>query len=299
MSIVFPGSADGPAFTGERYLPGVTGQLQFEHFHRYLYASQFVAGKAVLDIACGDGYGSFALAPLASQVIGIDIDHSAVARACEAYVTPKLRFMQGRLERIPLGDAAVDVAVCFETIEHMSDQISAVRELRRVLRPSGMLMISTPNAHSADGAWHQENPFHEKELSRTELLALLACEFRNVRVLEQRYLVGSAIGGSETTAGMCSSFESTDSVTFETIEGLGDSYFIALASNAPLPAAGFSVLDSPSEQKRLVADLQYAVARMNTLEMEKAALQKRLDLALLQLRHARARTLADAEKLAR
>ena len=47
-----------PNFTGERFIPGVRGEIQVEHLHRYLFASRLVKGMRVLDIACGEGYGS-------------------------------------------------------------------------------------------------------------------------------------------------------------------------------------------------------------------------------------------------
>lgn len=303
MEITFPTQASDVPFTGERYVPGISGQIQFEHFHRYLYASEYVAGKTVLDIACGEGYGSQALAPRAERMVGIDIDLASVQRANETYRRPNLRFLQGNLESIPQADQSFDVALCFETLEHVANQPQALSELARVLKPEGLLLISTPNAGSEDEAWHEGNPFHTHELTREAFQGLLAERFRHIRIVEQRYLIGSVIGGTDTDAGACDGYVSTDGTTFQRLQGgLGDSYFIALASNVPLPPVAFSILDSQAEHRRLTADFQYAVSRMHQLtealeamksahERELATLKARLDIALIQLRQTRDRLL--------
>ena len=72
-------------FTGERFVPGCAGEIAYEHWHRYAFARQFVAGKRVLDAACGEGYGSALLASVAASVVGVDIDAPAVAHAAERY----------------------------------------------------------------------------------------------------------------------------------------------------------------------------------------------------------------------
>ena len=78
----------------ERYLPEITGaHIAYEHWHRYLFATQFVAGKRVLDIACGEGYGSSLLAERAEHVTGVDIDPEVVRRAASRYARPNLTFL--------------------------------------------------------------------------------------------------------------------------------------------------------------------------------------------------------------
>src|ERR1700694_2221819 len=107
---------------GERFVPGeMHGNIEFEHRHRYLFASQLVSGKAVLDIACGEGYGSALLAKSARRVIGVDIAERAVEHAKQRYQAENLEFATGSCAAIPLGDGAVDVVVSFETIEHHAE----------------------------------------------------------------------------------------------------------------------------------------------------------------------------------
>ena len=82
-------------FTGERYMPEITGNIFLEHMHRYLLAARFVAGKTVLDIACGEGFGSKILAENASSVVGVDIAAEAVSHARSKYGSDRLTFLVG------------------------------------------------------------------------------------------------------------------------------------------------------------------------------------------------------------
>src|SRR6266480_544461 len=66
-------------FTGERFVPGTEGEIAHEHWHRYFFARRFVAGRRVLDVACGEGYGSALLSEAATNVIGVDIDAATIA----------------------------------------------------------------------------------------------------------------------------------------------------------------------------------------------------------------------------
>lgn len=121
-------------FTGERFVPQCQGEIAAEHYHRYFFASGFVAGKRVLDIASGEGYGTHILAQSAAHVTGVDISPEAVANATQKYAGDRIAFLQGSAATIPLPDAAVDVVVSFETLEHLSEQEDMLSEIRRVLR---------------------------------------------------------------------------------------------------------------------------------------------------------------------
>ena len=134
-------------FTGERYLPERRGDIALEHRHRYLLACTYANGKDVLDIACGEGYGSSMLADVAKSVIGVDIAEEAIAHASTQYAASNLAFRQGNAAEIPLEDASVDLVVSFETIEHHDRHEDMLREIKRVLRPGGLLLISSPDKH--------------------------------------------------------------------------------------------------------------------------------------------------------
>src|SRR5688572_26846827 len=114
-------------WTGERLVTTLGGDLVAEHLHRYALAREWAPGREVLDLACGEGYGSALLADVARSVTGVDVDPSAVAHAAAKYPRSNLRFLSGSATAIPLPDAAVDLAVSFETIEHLADHESMIR----------------------------------------------------------------------------------------------------------------------------------------------------------------------------
>jgi methylase of polypeptide subunit release factors len=81
LSIQLPQNGSSKDFTGERFVPGVSAEIEHEHLHRYLLAAAHVKNRIVLDIASGEGYGSYMLAQVATSVIGVDIDVNSVAAA--------------------------------------------------------------------------------------------------------------------------------------------------------------------------------------------------------------------------
>ena len=98
-------------FTGERFIPGKGGaQIAYEHLLRYLYAKEAVAGKRVLDLGSGEGYGAFLLAQDAREVIGLELDGDAVAHAATRYVLKNLAFIQGSALAIPLSETGLSTS---------------------------------------------------------------------------------------------------------------------------------------------------------------------------------------------
>jgi len=189
-------------FTGERFIPTETGEIRYEHMHRYGWVQSLCAGHHVLDIACGEGYGSAVLAKAANSVVGIDISDEAVKHAQQRYASQtNLRFIQGSATAIPLEDASIDVAVSFETLEHLAEQEEMLRELRRILKSSGILIISSPNKKVYSDERNYVNEFHVKELYFDELDALLRRFFPVNRYFAQRFLTASALLPLEGNAG--------------------------------------------------------------------------------------------------
>jgi GT2 family glycosyltransferase/SAM-dependent methyltransferase len=223
-------------FTGERYVPTEAGEIRHEHLHRYAWCRSLVEGLDVLDIACGEGYGSAMLAMKARSVTGVDIANSAICHATEAYRDiPGLIFKRGDAAQIPLEDNAVDVVVSFETIEHHDRHREMLSEIRRVLRPNGLLVMSSPNrvVYSEQAGHHNE--FHVKELDFAEFDVLLKEQFSDVCYFGQRLAVGSSIFTLEAAAGARTIDALTDigSEIVERAASLTDPvYYIAVAGSS-------------------------------------------------------------------
>jgi ubiquinone/menaquinone biosynthesis C-methylase UbiE len=165
-------------FTGERFIPGTRGEIWIEHWHRYHFASRWVAGKRVLDLACGEGYGSALLARRAAHVLGVDVSRQAIDHARREYARlANTEFKVGSCTAIPAADASVDVAISFETLEHITEQEQFLAELARVLKADGVLVISCPNKAEYTDKRKTQNEFHVKELYRDELDAVVRRRF--------------------------------------------------------------------------------------------------------------------------
>jgi SAM-dependent methyltransferase len=174
-------------FTGERFIPGTRGEIWVEHWHRYHFAARWASGKTVIDVACGEGYGTALLARHAKQVTGIDVSPEAVAHAREAYAKlGNAKFECASCTAIPLPDASVDFAVSFETVEHITGQEEFLDELARVLKPEGVLLISCPNKLEYSDKRGFTNEFHVRELYRDELERLVGSRFPHARWFGQR-----------------------------------------------------------------------------------------------------------------
>lgn len=180
-------------FTGERYIPSLAGQIKYEHLHRYALCLEFVSEKAVLDIASGEGYGSALLAKVARSVVGVDIDSECIRYAKQKYNNPKLKFLLGSCESIPLDNKSVEVVTSFETIEHHNKHEEMMLEIKRVLKPEGLLIISSPDRLNYSDKQDYSNPFHVKELYYDELVSLLGRHFNYVQIYGQRLATGSFI----------------------------------------------------------------------------------------------------------
>ncbi|MBI3951595.1 MAG: class I SAM-dependent methyltransferase [Acidobacteria bacterium] len=171
-------------YTGERMVPEKADSVTFwEHIYRYRFAAEFVRGKRVLDIACGEGYGTSALLRAgAASVVGVDICEESCAHAHCKY---GVDIQRADAEGMPFLDHSFDIVVSFETIEHVQNLAVFLDECVRVLLPGGLLVLSTPNrdVYSEKG---KHNPFHHDELDERELVALLTTRFKKWQLYSQR-----------------------------------------------------------------------------------------------------------------
>jgi ubiquinone/menaquinone biosynthesis C-methylase UbiE len=180
-------------WTGERLETFVSNESTVEHLHRYGVVMPFIRNKTVLDIACGEGYGSNLISTDALKVIAVDIDPDTIEKAQKKYNAPNLTFIQGSTDQIPVKDAQIDIVVSFETIEHHDKHNEMMIEIKRVLKPGGILIISSPEK-TGDISF---NKFHVKELSKSEFTSLIATHFKYYNLYNQKIIHGSLISPLE------------------------------------------------------------------------------------------------------
>ncbi len=215
--------------TGERLIPQVHAeQIGYaEHLTRYLAALPLCRDKDVLDIASGSGYGSHELAAAARSVVGVDVSEDAVAYARANYAAENLEFRVGDATSIPLDDASIDVVITFETLEHIEDYRAFLAEIRRVLRPDGLAIISTPN----ELEYEENNHFHLHEFERQELLDLLRKDYS---VIEEYFQATWKYVALDRLDALGATSERT-TLNLAPIGPEQMRYFYFVCSNAPVP----------------------------------------------------------------
>ena len=237
-------------FTGERFVPEVQGNIELEHLHRYLQACELVSGRVVLDIASGEGYGSAILAGKAARVSGVDISEEAVIHARNRYVRDNLEFIVGNCTSIPLPDASVDVVVSFETIEHHDQHEQMIEEIKRVLKPDGLLLISSPDKYNYSDEPGFTNAYHVQELYEHEFKQLINAHFANVAYYGQRVIYGSAIF-SQSRKAETLTYSKEDGAVICTPGLAKPTFWIALASNGALPDLTVGLFEQPVEDSEM------------------------------------------------
>jgi O-antigen biosynthesis protein len=215
-------------------VPGLVEDALFnEHFARYRFAARCASelgdGISVLDDGCGAGYGAVEF-PAHARVTGIDVSADAIAYARENFALPNIKFLQAACESLPFADAAFDMIVAFEVIEHLGRWREMLCEARRCLKPAGILLVSTPNkAYYAEfRAAAGPNPFHVHEFGYGEFSSALAEVFPHVRLWTQNRTEAIAILSLEPSGG-----GTLD--TAEDREPENAHFYLAACGKLPLP----------------------------------------------------------------
>jgi SAM-dependent methyltransferase len=170
--------------TGERTLPDVPEENYW--FRRHLAVYEWIAaragGRRVVDLACGEGYGSAVLARSARSVVGVDANPEAFAHARAKYTAANLGFERNLVE-LWAGD--VDCVVFLQTIEHVQDPDAVLEHVRELIGPAGVAYVSTPNVLTLapKGAQRSGNPWHVREYRPQEYRELCARHFSGVQLL--------------------------------------------------------------------------------------------------------------------
>jgi len=172
------------ALDGERTLPDVPEENYWfqRHLVVYRWIAERVRGLRVVDLACGEGYGSGLLAGTAASVVGVDANQDAFEHARLKYTAPNLRFARDMVETF---HERCDAVVFLQTIEHVNDPGAVLENVKAMLAPGGVAFVSTPNVLTLApaGAERSGNPWHVKEYRPEEYRALCTAHFGSVELL--------------------------------------------------------------------------------------------------------------------
>lgn len=170
--------------TGERILLDKESPLMIaRHFCAYKFSRGFASGKSVLDIGCGEGYGSYYLAGFADKVTGMDYDAAIIDYAGKKYARNNLTFSAADIKSLSSVGAKFDVVCCFQVIEHLNAAAAdtLLKDIKALLNPSGVFICSTPNRLDASpGRDSPLNKFHVREYLLDEFRGLLEPHFGRV-----------------------------------------------------------------------------------------------------------------------
>src|SRR5688572_3409263 len=171
------------SLTGERTLPDVPEENYW--FRRHLVVYEWIAarahGRRVVDLACGEGYGTAVLARTAASVVGVDANPEAFEHARLKYTGPNVSFERTMIE-LWQGDA--DCVVFLQTIEHVQDADAVLATIREQIGPAGVAYVSTPNVLTLapEGAERSGNPWHVHEYRLEEFRSLCEPHYDEVEV---------------------------------------------------------------------------------------------------------------------
>ena len=161
------------ALTGERTLPDVPAENYWyrRHLAVYEWIAERCAGRDVVDMACGEGYGVDVLSRRASRVTGVDANPDAHEHARLKYTKPGVRFVRDLIERY---EQPCDAVVFLQTIEHVERPEAVLRHFKGMLKEGGTVYVSTPNllTLAPPGAAKSDNPWHLREYRAAEFRSL-------------------------------------------------------------------------------------------------------------------------------
>lgn len=263
-------------YTGERVIPGlVDPNLLNEHLARYHFAAHFVNDAAVLDAGCGSGYGTAQLAG-ARFIAAVDVSAEAIRYARTHFARVGVHFFQAACESLPFAAGSFDAVLAFEVIEHLDRWREMLCEVRRVLKPSGVLLVSTPNKayYTESRAAAGPNPFHLHEFDLQEFRAALGSVFGHVHIWTQNHAESIAFvpeSGSYGEAAVEAAGDPSDAHFF--LAACSESPITGLDAFAWIPSGG-NIL---RERERHIRLLESEIAQKNDwlkeLEQRHAALQ--------------------------
>ena len=175
--------------TGERIIPeDIETCAEYLLYLRHLFAYEFARNilpknSLVLEVGCGEGYGSNLLSQYVEKVVGLDIDDKTIKHASNKYSSENCIFKTYNGIKIPYKDNTFDAVVSFQVIEHIQDDENYVSEILRVLKQASPFILTTPNReYRLEPGQRPWNRFHVREYSSHSLKELLDKMFYDVTI---------------------------------------------------------------------------------------------------------------------
>ena len=212
--------------SGERLvLDASDPDLRNEHLARYCFAEPLACGRRVLDVGCGEGYGTARLVGVSAAVYALDNSEQAISRARAR--CPDVGLVRGDCEKLPFADASLDLITAFEVIEHLEDWGGFISEAARVLDTAGVFVVSTPNGDYYQTTRDEPNPFHVHEFAYEEFHAALMAAFPHCTVFLENHV--GAVSISSRSAGKTAAHVETREA-----DPASAHFFVSVCSTIPL-----------------------------------------------------------------
>lgn len=254
-------------WTGERLETNIFSRDTTEHLHRYAIAFEYIKDKVILDIASGEGYGSNLMSNEAKFVYGVDIDAATIDKANKKYKKDNLKYLTGSTSNIPIESNSIDVVISYETLEHHDEHKQMMLEIQRVLKPNGILIISTPDKHYYSDIRNFKNAFHVKELYKDEFLNLISKHFKFSQLLNQAHINGSSLISENETIQKIKFFKG-DYSKIENVEN-DLTYLIIIASNDEFSKQKTTIFDGTEVNNHIVNGIKKEFTDSNTFRLGK------------------------------
>ncbi len=168
------------------------------HFARYAICKKLAKGKRVLDVACGEGYGSYILKEAGAEyVVGVDVSKESVAKAQSLFAKEGLKYQAADVADLDtlFAEGEFDIVISVETIEHLVDPTAFLKSIKRIAKPDGIIILSCPNDHWYYPQDDQVNPYHLRKYRLTEFQQIST----NVLGNNVKWSIGTGVFGFGST----------------------------------------------------------------------------------------------------
>lgn len=171
-----------------------SSETTYDRLTAYGFARRYVGGKIVADLGREEvGYGSRLLAQTAESVTGLTGSPEAVDLASTVYSSPNVSYQRVDLPELPLSEDHFDVVVALGVVESLESPEDLVREIKRVLKEDGVLLISALDKETNANARNRRGVGGGQEMYVPEFRGLLERHFGHVHIYRQGAVAGGFV----------------------------------------------------------------------------------------------------------